>query len=120
MGAQAESFERFPGAARLPLPAIYARRQPENTVLHQVIRETLPAFLARASEDGHGIPAFAKSEDERYLACGLLSGGFARVRCPSCSFERLVAFSCKSRGLCPSCGARRMEETAAELVDSVL
>ncbi|MBZ4261626.1 transposase zinc-binding domain-containing protein, partial [Mycobacterium tuberculosis] len=26
--------------------------------------------------------------------------------------ERLVAFSCKKRGFCPSCGARRMAESA--------
>ena len=31
-----------------------------------------------------------------------------------------MAFSCKRRGFCPSCGARRMAETAALLVDDVL
>ena len=34
--------------------------------------------------------------------------------------EKLVAFSCKRRGFCPSCGARRMAETAAHLVEHVL
>ncbi len=29
-------------------------------------------------------------------------------------------FSCKRRGLCPSCNARRIAETAAHLVDSVI
>ena len=43
-----------------------------------------------------------------------------RVRCESCSHEHLVAFSCKRRGFCTSCGARRMVETAALLVDHVL
>jgi hypothetical protein len=28
-----------------------------------------------------------------------------------------VAFSCKRRGFCPSCGARRMAESAALLVE---
>ncbi len=42
-----------------------------------------------------------------------------RVRCDECHFERLVAFSCKKRGFCPSCGARRMAETAALLSDEV-
>jgi hypothetical protein len=32
----------------------------------------------------------------------------------------LVAFSCKGRGFCPSCGARRMHDTAAHLVTRVL
>ena len=31
-----------------------------------------------------------------------------------------MAFSCKRRGFCPSCGARRMAETAAHLVEHVL
>jgi hypothetical protein len=26
------------------------------------------------------------------------------VRCEQCAFERLVPFSCKGRGFCPSCG----------------
>jgi hypothetical protein len=30
-----------------------------------------------------------------------------------------MAFSCKKRGFCPSCGARRMAETAALLADEV-
>ena len=32
----------------------------------------------------------------------------------------LVAFSCKKRGICPSCNARRLADTAARLVDHVL
>jgi hypothetical protein len=32
----------------------------------------------------------------------------------------LVALSCKGRGFCPSCAGRRMADTAARLVDSVL
>ncbi len=39
--------------------------------------------------------------------------------CDTCDAEQLVAFSCKRRGICPSCGARRMAETAALLVDEV-
>lgn len=34
--------------------------------------------------------------------------------------DALVAFSCKGRGFCPSCGTRRMADTAAWLVDRVL
>jgi hypothetical protein len=52
--------------------------------------------------------------------CGRLEHGFLRVRCTTCHAERLVAFSCKRRGFCPSCGARRRTESAALLVDAVL
>jgi len=31
-----------------------------------------------------------------------------------------LAFSCKRRGFCPSCGARRMSQTAAHRVDHVI
>jgi hypothetical protein len=31
-----------------------------------------------------------------------------------------VAFSCKGRGLCPSCGAKRAAELAAFLADEVV
>lgn len=33
---------------------------------------------------------------------------------------RSMSFSCKRRGFCPSCGARRIAETAAHLVDHVI
>ena len=33
---------------------------------------------------------------------------------------RLVAFSCKGRGVCPSCNGRHMAQTAAHLVDHVI
>ena len=56
---------------------------------------------------------------------GLLEGMplmplLASCRCADCAQEKLVAFSCKKRGFCPACGARRMAETAAHLVDHVI
>ena len=51
---------------------------------------------------------------------GIPAHGFLRVRCPACREERLVPFSCKGRGFCPSCGGRRMADTVAWLVDRVL
>ena len=61
-----------------------------------------------------------QEEFEAYLKCGRLEEGFLRVRCEQCHAEKLVAFSCKKRGFCPSCGGRRMAESAALLVDEVL
>ncbi len=65
-------------------------------------------------------PRYVEKEFEAYLKCGRLEHGFLRVRCTTCHAERLVAFSCKRRGFCPSCGARRMTESAALLTDKVL
>ncbi len=69
---------------------------------------------------GRGLPGYVVREFEDYLKCGRLEHGFLRVRCESCHHEKLVAFSCKRRGFCPSCGARRMADSAAHLVDEVL
>jgi ribosomal protein S27E len=43
----------------------------------------------------------------KYLDCGDLHNGFARVKCCDCKHEYLVAFSCKGRHFCPSCHQRR-------------
>lgn len=50
---------------------------------------------------------FLDSLTRRYLDCGLYECGFARVRCPECAAEYLVAFSCQTRTFCPSCAAKR-------------
>ena len=98
----------------------YARRRPEETVLHAVVRGELETFLARARERDRPVPRFVEREFRAYLACGLLEHGFVRVRCDACGCDRLVAFSCKGRAFCPSCGGRRMADTAGHLVDRVL
>ena len=49
----------------------------------------------------------------------MLAHGFARLACAGCRAEVLVPFSCKSRGVCPSCNARRAHDTAIHLVERV-
>lgn len=109
--AQASGFIAPPG---------YARHRPETSVLHQLVAEHYPRFRDRRAAEGRALPRYVEEEFEAYLKCGRLEHGFLRVRCESCQAEKLVAFSCKRRGFCPSCGARRMVETAALLVDQVL
>jgi hypothetical protein len=98
----------------------YARHRPEDTRLYRLVEQHYPAFIAHLTEQCKALPAYVEKEFDAYLKCGRLEHGFLRVRCESCHFERLVAFSCKRRGFCPSCGARRMAETAALLADEVL
>jgi Transposase zinc-binding domain len=78
------------------------------------------SLAAHLAEQGRELPGYVQQEFEDYLKCGRLEHGFLRVRCEFCHTEHLVAFSCKRRGFCPSCGARRMAESAALLVDEVL
>jgi len=99
----------------------YERRPPEETVLYQLVQEHLETFLDQVElETGAGLPEFVEEEFDAFLECGILAHGFLRLRCADCTHERLVAFSCKRRGFCPGCGARRMAETAAHLVDHVI
>lgn len=68
---------------------------------------------------GRPLPGYVQDEFEAFLKSGRLENGFLRVCCEDCKHERLAAFSCKCLGFCPSCGARRMAESAALLVDDV-
>lgn len=105
----------------LPAAPHHYRRRPETTVLHAVVSEHLPALLRDADERfPFGYPRHIEKTFRAYLRCGLLTHGFVRVRCDACGDEALVAFSCKRRGVCPSCQTRRMSEAAAHLVDRVL
>ncbi len=98
-------FERESGSASAPLPRAYRRREPETTALYQVVRQRLETLLEEArrrSDEGSRYPKFIEHEFRRFLGCGVLGHGLARVRCPECGHDRLVAFSCNGR-LCPSC-----------------
>jgi hypothetical protein len=57
---------------------------------------------------------------DAYLNCGILEHGAARVYCDGCKHTLLVAFSCKKRGVCPSCGAKRAVKFAEHLYHEVL
>ena len=65
-------------------------------------------------------PAVTERELGRYLDCGIPVHGCARARCADCGHDFLIAYSCKCRGVCPSCTTRRMVETAAHLADHVI
>lgn len=100
--------------------APYARHRPEQGLLYRLVEQHYPAFLERMEAGEQVLPHYVQRDFDEFLRCGRLEHGFLRVRCDQCHDERLVAFSCKRRGFCPSCGARRMVETAAWLVDEVL
>lgn len=99
----------------------YRQHHPEETSLYSLIQEHLPSFLHQAERVyRNGLPKYVRQEFNAYTKCGIHAHGFARARCQSCGQVLLVAFSCKKRGICPSCNARRMADTAARLVDRVL
>jgi len=102
--------------------AAYQRHAPEETLLYRIVQEhwkTFEAFARERDPAGRGLPRYVRNAFEGFLECGILQHGFVRVRCPACELDSVVAFSCKQRGVCPSCAARRMSDTAAQLVDRI-
>ena len=99
----------------------YQARSPSETLLYKVIQENLETFIQLTESDPtkKSLPEYVKREFYEYLKCGILANGFLRIQCSDCKRERLVGFSCKGRGFCPSCGGRRMSELAAFLLDEV-
>ena len=107
-------------------PKRYNPRHPERTLLYQTVAEHYESWLELACEgqfegqgDHHSPRPYVRKAFEKYLECGIFAHGFARARCDDCGHDFLVAFSCKGRGVCPSCNTRRMAETAAHLTDHV-
>jgi hypothetical protein len=100
----------------------YARREPEKTALFQVLQQHLLTFEQEWTDksDGRTLPGFVTDELHDFLGCGILARGLAQLFCPTCHARYVVAWSCKGRGFCPSCGGRRMNAGALTLVDYVL
>mgnify|MGYP001578527497 CR=1 len=92
---------------------VYSRRKPEDTLLYKAVETYLPEFLAFARErSGRELPKYVVQAFEHYLDCGRLDRGFTRLKCGRCSHEFAVGFSCRDRGICPSCGQRRMKHAS--------
>jgi len=92
-------------------PPGYARHRPEATPLYARVERHYPELVAAGEAAGRPLPQYVRGS--AYLKCGRHEHGFLRVRCEHCHAEKLVAFSCKRRGFCASCGARRMADSAA-------
>ena len=79
----------------------YRPRQPQETPFYRLVERFYPEFervYAERYQERYGFwrPIIARAV-ERFLDCGDLKKGFARVRCPKCRHELFVAFSCRGR-----------------------
>ena len=116
-----QAIGRQPQRAPDGTPVHYEPHRPEQTTLYRLVQQHAATFFAQAEDAaGADLPQFVKDEFDAFLDCGILAHGFLRLHCGACGHDKLVAFSCKRRGFCPSCGARRMAQTAAHLVDHVI
>ena len=104
----------------------YQCHQPEKTLLYQLVSSYYPAFTEYLAREGKVLPNYVQREFEAYLKCGRLEHGFLRYGARTAtrnawwhSVAPTVGALGERRGFCPSCGARRMAESSALLVDEV-
>lgn len=102
----------------------YRQRNPQSTQYYQCIEDHFETFEQvydeRFSRQYGFFRPYVKDVIYRYLDCGILHNGFARVKCTDCGHEYLLAFSCKRRHFCPSCHQKRVVEFGQWLCCEVL
>jgi len=91
---------------------VYKPRRPQASPLFRLVSDHLHRLQTVyderfAREYGPWRPVVAQVAD-KFLACGILEHGFARIRCDACAHEYLLAFSCTCRYFCPGCHAKRL------------
>lgn len=106
------------------LQGIYRPRNPTATPFYQLVEdhgERLKQVYPDRYEHQFGFyRPITEKVFFRYLDCGILENGFARIRCDHCHHEYLLAFSCKTRSFCPPCHARRSAAFAEWVCEEVL
>jgi hypothetical protein len=110
--------------ATAALAGVYRPRRPTASPLYRLLQDHFDRFRG-VYEDAyeHTAGRWRKVVDDvvaRFLDCGVLEAGFARVRCPDCRAEFLVGFSCRARYFCPSCHAKRLAEWSLWLGEDLL
>ncbi len=100
--------------------AAYRPRHPQSTPCYECFedywdefKQSYPYFYE--AEYGPLRPVVEKTV-ARFLECGVLRHGFARLKCEGCAHETLLAFSCK----CPSCQAKRVAAFVEWVTEEVL
>ncbi len=101
-------------------PAATSVAGPRRRRCTRKVSENLEGWLVWRNAAERPVPGYVEEELRGYLECGILCFGCARALCTGCGRGFVVAFSCKGRGVCPSCNGRHMAQTAAHLADHVI
>ena len=104
-------------------PACYRPRDPRGSPFYRLVQDHLEDFALtlRQHETRKPLPDPGIVDTFRdFLECGILRFGAVRYRCPDCGQNLFVGFSCRRRGLCYSCDAKRSAYTAAHAMDFLL
>jgi len=91
---------------------VYRARKPATSPLWQCINSHFDDFLLTYPNKYEHKLGFLRPVIPRvvnkFLDCGDLVHGFARIRCKQCGHEYLLAFSCKGRWFCPACHQKKV------------
>jgi hypothetical protein len=103
---------------------VYRARNPKKSPLWQCAHRHYDEFEAaypEAYQPRYGVlRPIIPEVVHKFLECGNLERGFARIRCDHCEHEYLLAFSCKSRWFCPTCHQKNVQTTARFILDQVV
>ena len=103
--------------------ARYRARDSSRNPLNRIVLDNLLEFKEWLKTPPTGKPRphpMVVNAIEKFTECGVLRYGAVRFRCPECGYDVFVAFSCKRRGLCPSCDAKRSAIITAAAMDRLL
>ena len=90
----------------------FAQRLPRASSLYALVEDYCEEF-ERVYDDryqqqyGRWRPVIGEVM-RKYLECGDLHRGFARLGCDGCRYQAILAYSCKCRLFCPSCQQKRV------------
>jgi hypothetical protein len=111
-----------PGSKPTDYPCGYRPRKAFKSPLWRIVTDHLETFLSSYEsrfEASHGpLRPEAEKALRAFARCGDPHDGVTLFRCHECRIALAVPFSCKSR-ICPSCIARRAEETAIALEEKL-
>lgn len=89
----------------------YLPRQNHQSAIYRLVfhyHEQLVSLWESCFHQRYGLlRPVVESAFRAYLDCGVYERGCVRIRCPDCAHELYLAFSCKRRGICASCAAKR-------------
>jgi len=102
----------------------YRPRKPQESQYYQCVEDHFErleqVYDERFAKQYGFFRPYVRQVIYRFLDCGILHNGFARVRCGDCGHEYLLAFSCKRRHFCPSCHQKRVVEFGEWVCEEVL
>jgi hypothetical protein len=94
-----------------PAP-VYEQRDPRASSLYALVEDYYEEFERvydgrYQQQYGRWRPVIGEVM-RKYLECGDLHRGFARLGCGGCRYQAILAYSCKCRLFCPSCQQKRV------------